>query len=59
MKNGMLIIGTSNEGGGPASLSAILDLKEGDEVYLIKPDLVEDDAAYDHYFTSFSGVLLR
>ena len=59
MKNGMLIIGTSNGGGGPASLSAILDLKEGDEVYLIKPDLVEDDAAYDHFFTSFSGVLLR
>ena len=59
MKNGMLIIGTSNGGRGTGSLSAILDLKEGDEVYLRKPHWVEDDAAYNHYFTSFSGGLLR
>ena len=59
VKNGMFIIGANNGGDGPASLSAILDLKDGDQVYLEKPVFVADDAAYDHYFTSFSGALLR
>ena len=59
VKNGMFIIGPNNGGDGPANLSAILDLKEGDQVYLEKAVLVADDAAYDHYFTSFSGALLR
>ena len=59
IKNGKLIIGAFNGGGGTASVSAILDLKEGDEVYLRKPHWVEDDAAYNYYFTSFSGGLLR
>ena len=59
VKNGMLIIGTSNGGGRTASLSAILDLKEGNKVYLQQPHWVAVGTLYNRYFTSFSGVLIR
>ena len=57
-KNGEGIIAANNGGRGAASLSAILDLKEEDEVYLEKPHWVADDAMYNRHFTSFSGVLI-
>ena len=56
-KNGVPIISTK-ENGGSASLSAILDLMEGDAVYLMKPGWVADATLYNRYFTSFSGVLI-
>ena len=59
VKNGMLIIGAHNGGAGPASLSAILDLTEGDQVYLQQPHWVAVGTLYNRYFTSFSGVLIR
>ena len=59
IKNDEIIIGAANGGGGPASLSAILDLKEGDEVYLLKPHWMPNEGLYNKYFTSFSGSLSR
>ena len=59
MNNGGLIIAANNGGVGAASLSAILDLQESDQVYLRKPLWVDNEAAYNHYFTSFSGILVR
>ena len=59
MKNGVFITGASNGGVGAAGMSAILDLVEGDEVYLVRIAWVDDDAAYNRYFVSFSGVLIR
>ena len=56
--NGILIIGGNNGGGGPASLSAILDLKEGDKVYVQRFGGAADDTLYDLYHTSFSGFLI-
>ena len=52
------IIAASNAGSGTASLNAILDLKQGDKVYLEKPLWVANDTLYDRYFTSFSGFLI-
>ena len=40
-------------------LSAILDLKENDQVYLTRPAWVSDSTEYDKFFTSFSGFLIR
>ena len=57
-KNDALVIGASNGGNGSASLSVILDLKEGDQVYLMRPFWVEDNALYHQLFTMFSGILL-
>ena len=60
LKNGALIISAAGEnGGGSGSLSAILDLMEGDAVYLMIPGWVADTTLYSSYFTSFSGVLIR
>ena len=58
-KNGEEIIGASNGGGGPANLTAILELKERDEVYLLKPDWMPNNELHNKYFTSFSGSLSR
>ena len=59
MKNGRLVVLTKNGGGGPASISAIVDLKVGDEVYLKRPTWVLPNTEYDRYFTSFSGVRIH
>ena len=58
-KNGNFITGANNGGSGPASLNAILDLEEGDEMHCERPGWVNDDAVYGRYFTSYSGVLIR
>ena len=58
-KNGALITAAKNGGVGSATLSAILDLVEGDEVYLVRPEWVGDEARFNLFFTSFSGVLIR
>ena len=47
-KNRQLIIVGDNGGHGTGSLAAILDLKKGEEVYLQKPNWVEDDTEYNH-----------
>ena len=60
VKNGALIISViSGKDGGSGSVNAILDLTEGDAVYLKKPLWVADGSVYHRYFTSFSGVLIR
>ena len=59
VKNGMLIIGAHNGGGGPTSVSAILDLTEGDQVYLLKRPWAAVGTLHNRYFTSFSGVLIH
>ena len=59
VKNGIVITATKNGADGSATLSAILDLVEGDEVYLARPPWVGDEAKFNHFFTSFSGVLIR
>ena len=57
MKNQVFIITANNGGSGPASVTAILDLKEGDHVYLKTPGW---GAAWHHRSsTSFSGSLSR
>ena len=58
IKNGVFITGANNGGSVPASLSAILDLQQGDEVYLVRPGWVPSNAEYGRYFASFSGTLL-
>ena len=58
-KNGAWVIGARNMNGGSGSLNAILDLKEGDEVYLAVPGWVDGAKLYSHYFTSFAGVLVH
>ena len=59
MKNEEHIIIANNGGGGPGSLSVVLDLKEGEKVYLKKTHWVLNGAVYDKYITSFSGVLVH
>ena len=59
IKNQKLIIIANNGGGGPGSLNVVLDLKQGDQVYLQNAIWVVNVAAYDKYITSFSGVLIR
>ena len=60
VKNGALIISAAGgKEGGSGGLSAILDLTEGDEVYLGKPGWMATGSVYSRYFTSFSGVLIR
>ena len=56
IKNQELIIIANNGGGGPGSLSVVLDLKQGDQVYLQNAVWVANVAAYDNFITSFSGV---
>ena len=56
-KNGQGVIAANNGERGTGSLSAILSLKEGGEVYLERPPWADDDARYSH-MSSFSGVLL-
>ena len=56
LKNGMLIIGTSNGGGGLASISAILDLNQGDQVYMQKPYWMPNESVLEKFFTSLSEV---
>ena len=57
-KNEAQIIAATNGGAGTGSFSVILDLVEGDEVYLERPHWVDNDAEYSHV-SSFSGVLLH
>ena len=60
VKNGALIISAAGgKEGGSGSLSAILDLTEGDQVYLQQPHWVAVGTLHNRYFTSFSGVLIR
>ena len=57
--NSELILGTSSGNEGAGSLTAILDLKEKDQVYLLRPQWVLDTTTYNKHFTSFSGFLIR
>ena len=57
-KNGQGVIQANNGERGTGTLSVILSLKAGDEVYLERPGWVDDDARYSHV-SSFSGALLR
>ena len=57
-KNGAFITANSNGGSGATSLSAVLDLVVGDDVYLYRPHWVANNAQYNKYCSSFSGVLL-
>ena len=59
LKNDMVVIGASNGGSGPTSVSAMLDLNEGDQVYLQKLDWMPNEAVHNKLFTSFSGSLYR
>ena len=59
MKRGQLVIVTNNGGDGSCSLSVILDLEEGDQVYLRKPGWVSHHDEYDDLTTSFSGFLIH
>ena len=59
IRNTQFVLGTKNGNEGAGSLNAILDLKEKDQVYLIRPPWVSDTTKYDQYFTSFSGFLMR
>ena len=58
-KNGMFIIAMRNGGDGGASLSTIVDLTEGDEVYLQRAPYTDGSAGYDLYFNSFTGFLIQ
>ena len=58
MKNGRYMGVANNGGDGTGSLSVILDLEEGDEVYLIRPHWVPNQAEYDPYVTTFSGIFI-
>ena len=57
-RNGNGVIQANNGERGTATLSVVLSLMAGDEVYLERPGWVDDDARYSHV-SSFSGVLLR
>ena len=57
LKNDMVVIGASNGGVGPTSVSAMLDLNEGDQVYLQKLYWMPNEAVHNKFFTSFSGSL--
>ena len=57
-KNNGTVVSANNGKDGTASFSVILDLVEGDEVYLERPHWVDDDAEYS-YVSSFSGFLLH
>ena len=59
VNSGGAVIATRNAGSGTTSLSAILDLKENEKVYLTRPEWVSDYTEYDKYFTSFSGFFIR
>ena len=52
------VISANNGGSRTASFSIILDLVEGDEVYLERPPWVGDNAEFSHV-SSFSGALLH
>ena len=56
--NSELVLGTKN-GNGAGSQSAILDLKENDQVYLQRPQWVSDTTTYIKHFINFSGFLMR
>ena len=58
-KNGGFILATRNGDSGTASLSAILDLEKGDEVYLKIPYWIPRGTSLRVYFTGFSGVLVH
>ena len=58
MKNGARIIGANNGGSGTGSLSAILDLTSGDQVFLKTPNWLSTAAIFDYSCTSFSGHLV-
>ena len=53
------VANNGREGSGSGSLSVVLDLKAGDQVFLRQPHWVSEDAVYDKYVTTFSGVLIR
>ena len=58
-RNDEWILAAKNGEDGAASLSAILDLKERDEVYLRRPAWVSDSTNYDKFYTNFSGFVMR
>ena len=59
-KNSVFITSALNYlGGGSGSLTAILDLQEGDEVYLRRPSTTASGRLYYWAATSFTEVLLR
>ena len=57
--DGNRITSTRNGNVGSASLSAVVDLAQGDEVWLENSSQVSNTTKYNRYFTSFSGVLLH
>ena len=57
--NGTFIISSKNGAEGTASLSAVVALEQGDEVWLENPSWVSVIRPYNKYFTSFSGGLLH
>ena len=59
VKNGQYMGVANNGEEGTGSLSVILDLEEGDEVYLTRPCWVPNNSEYDQHVTSFSGFLIR
>ena len=57
--NGNWIISATNGNVGSASLSAVIDLAQGDEVWLENLPEVFNTTKYNRYFTSFTGFLLH
>ena len=57
-KNGEFIMVADNGHDGYGGLCVIFDLKEGDEVYLVKPYWVGNDVTFHAFITSFSGFLV-
>ena len=53
------VIAMNNGGAGNAGLSVILDLTEGDEVWLQIAPLADESASYIWYYNSFSGFLIN
>ena len=59
MKSHELVLVAVNGGHGTGSLAAIPDLKKGEQVYLQKLVLVDDNTPYHSSVSSFSGFLIH
>ena len=59
MKNSTIITSAWNALDGSAGLSAILDLTEGDKVYLQRAVWQSGNTVYHEYMNSFSGFLIQ
>ena len=58
-KNDGGIIALSNTGEGGAGASVILDLMEGDEVWVKVADSTADGALFVRYYSTLSGFLIH